>query len=201
MDTHRNGVGPHPKPWPNDPRYDRDLLDNGDGRNVLDEYRYLTVDAIRADLATKRSSLHVAIENWEHDLNIGSIVRTANAFNVAGVHIIGRRHWNRRGAMVTDAYLKVYHHGSVADFVAAMGPRQIIAVDNLDGAERLSIATLPADCVLVFGNEGAGISPEMIAAAERLVYIEQQGSTRSINAAAAAAIVMYEWQRLHVLGG
>ena len=130
------GVGPWPGEWPTDERYDRELLAAGDRRNVVDAYRYWTLEAIVADLDTRRHPLHVAIENWQHDFNIGSIVRTANAFNVAGVHILGRRRWNRRGAMVTDRYLHVHHHATVAEFVAAMAADgcAVVGVDNLPGA-------------------------------------------------------------------
>ena len=193
------GVGPHPHPWPAGDYYDPLLLAEGDRRNVDDKYRYWTVDAIKADLAMTRVNLHVAIENWQHDLNIGTIVRTANAFNVAAVHIIGRRHWNRRGAMVTDRYLEVVHHPTVADFVAAMGDRHIIAVDNQPGAVNLSEAQLPERAVLVFGGEGPGLSSEMIAASEQMVMIEQLGSTRSVNVGVAAGILMYAWlQKYHL---
>lgn len=193
------GVGPHPEPWPSDPHFDRELLASGDRRNVEDHYRYWTVEAIKADLATRQSGLHVAIENWQHDLNIGTIVRTANAFNVATVHIIGRRHWNRRGAMVTDRYLEIVHHPTVADFVTAMADRHIIAVDNQPGAAPLSQTDLPEGAVLVFGGEGPGLSPEMIAASEQMVMIEQFGSTRSVNVGVAAGIVMYNWMQKHHL--
>ena len=137
------GVGPHPLPWPDDPRLDPDLLAGGDRRNVADAYRYLRVDAIVADLDARRHPLHVAIQNWEHDFNIGSIVRTANAFNVAGVHILGRRRWNRRGAMVTDRYLHVHHHDSVPAFLSWLDAHGVtpIGVDNLPGAVPLAGAT------------------------------------------------------------
>jgi len=193
------GATPHPKPWPEDPRYDPELLENGDRRNVEDNYRYWTVEAIKADLATRRTDLHVAIENWQHDLNIGTIVRSANAFNVAAVHIIGKRHWNRRGAMVTDRYLEIFHHETVADFVEAMGGRHLIAVDNFKEARPLSKAHLPQNAVLVFGGEGPGLSEEMRKAAEQMIMIEQLGSTRSVNVGVAAGIVMYQWLRQHVL--
>lgn len=193
------GVGPHPQPWPGGPRFDLQLLAEGDTRNVLDKYRYWTVEAIKADLDMTRSDVHVAIENWQHDMNIGTIVRNANAFNVAAVHIIGKRHWNRRGAMVTDKYLDVFHHATVADFVAAMGDRHIIAIDNQPGARRLSDMQLPEHAVLVFGGEGPGLSAEMIAASEYMVAIEQFGSTRSVNVGVAAGIVLYRWSQEHVL--
>jgi tRNA G18 (ribose-2'-O)-methylase SpoU len=193
------GVGPHPHPLPDDPQYDLDLLVNGDRRNVEDKYRYWTVEAIKADLDSKRVDLHVAIENWQHDMNIGTIVRNANAFNVAAVHIIGKRHWNRRGAMVTDRYLDIYHHQTVEDFIHAIGDRHIIAVDNLPGAVPLSSAVLPQKAVLVFGGEGPGLSAEMIAASEQMVMIEQFGSTRSVNVGVAAGIVMYAWMQRHTL--
>jgi tRNA G18 (ribose-2'-O)-methylase SpoU len=193
------GVGPHPLPLPEGEHYDPDLLREGDRRNVLDGYRYWTVEAIKSDLDTKRHPVHVAIENWQHDSNIGTIVRSANAFNVAGVHIIGKRHWNRRGAMVTDRYLSVTHHNTVEEFVSAMGDRPIVAVDNLPGATPLHRVTLTKDIVLVFGGEGPGVSPEMQMAAQEMIMIEQSGSTRSINVGVAAGIVLYDWVRTNVL--
>lgn len=189
------GVGPHALPWPDDPRLDPELLAEGDRRNVVDAYRYLSVEAIVADLDTRRAPLHVAIQNWEHDFNIGSIVRTANAFNVAGVHIIGRRRWNRRGAMVTDRYLHVHHHrdeASLLDWLSAHGVTPV-GVDNIPGSVPLEGTALPRDCCLVFGSEGPGLTPELAAGCARVVAITQYGSTRSLNAGAAAAIAMYHW--------
>ncbi|MCM3614113.1 RNA methyltransferase [Microbacterium enclense] len=192
-----HGVGPWPGEWPDDARYDRELLAEGDRRNVVDEYRYWTMDAIIADLDAKRHPFHVAIENWQHDLNIGSIVRSANAFLAAEVHIVGKRRWNRRGAMVTDRYQHVRHHEDVEAFTAwarAAG-LPVIAVDNVEGSVPVDRADLPERCVLLFGQEGPGLSPEAIAAATGVVEITQYGSTRSINAASAAAVIMYEWCR------
>jgi tRNA G18 (ribose-2'-O)-methylase SpoU len=189
------GVGPHPQPWPEDARFDPELLAHGDRRNVIDRYRYWTVEAIVADLETRRHPLRIAIQNWEHDFNIGSIVRTANAFNVAGIHIIGRRRWNRRGAMVTDRYLNVSHHPSVTAFAEQIGLNGcvIIGVDNLAGAVPLDHTELPQQTCLVFGSEGPGLTDELVAVCEQLVAITQYGSTRSLNAGAAAAIAMYHW--------
>jgi len=189
------GVGPHPQPWPDDARYDPVLLADGDRRNVADRYRYWSMDAIVADLDARRSPLHVAIQNWEHDFNIGSIVRTANAFNVETVHILGRRRWNRRGAMVTDRYLHVEHHADVPGFLAELAERGVVpvGVDNLPGSVPLETTELPERCCLVFGSEGPGLTDELVAGCERLVAITQYGSTRSLNAGAAAAIAMYHW--------
>ena len=197
-----HGVGPWPggrDAWPADARYDPELLEHGDRRNVVDRYRYWRLEAIVADLDERRHPFHVAIENWQHDLNIGSIVRTANAFAAETVHIIGRRRWNRRGAMVTDRYQHLLHHPDVADFVAWARAEglPIVAVDNVEGAVPVDRATLPERCVLLFGQEGPGLSDEAIAAADSVVEITQYGSTRSINASAAAAIVMHEWVRRH----
>lgn len=194
------GVGPWPggpDAWPDDARYDRELLAVGDRRNVIDRYRYWTMAAIVADLDAHRHAFHVAIENWQHDMNIGSIVRSANAFGAAEVHIIGKRRWNRRGAMVTDRYQHVRHHPDVASFTAwaADDGVPIIAVDNVPGSVPVDRADLPERCVLLFGQEGPGLSPDAVAAASAVVEITQYGSTRSINASAAAAVVMYEWCR------
>jgi tRNA G18 (ribose-2'-O)-methylase SpoU len=199
MSEQKIGVGPHAKPWPDDSRLDPLLLENGDRRNVEDKYRYWSVESIKADLNKSRIDLHVAIENWQHDLNIGTIVRNANAFNVAAVHVIGKRHWNRRGAMVTDRYLEIIHHPTVENFVSSMGKRHIIAIDNLSGAIPLSKAKLPENAVLVFGGEGPGLSEEMQLAAEQMVMIEQLGSTRSVNVGVASGILMYAWLQEYVL--
>ncbi|BDI24096.1 TrmH family RNA methyltransferase [Herbiconiux sp. L3-i23] len=193
LSTH--GVGPWPGELPDDPRFDRELLAHGDTRNVIDRYRYWTMEAIVADLDRRRHPFHVAIENWQHDLNIGSIVRSANAFLAETVHIVGRRRWNKRGAMVTDRYQHVLHHETIDDLVAWARERDlpIVAVDNLPGSVPIETMTLPERCVLLFGQEGPGLSAEALAAADLAVEIRQFGSTRSINASAAAAIVMHTW--------
>lgn len=193
------GVGPHPNLWPVGPEYDPELLKNGDRRNVEDKYRYWTVEAIKADLDKSRHDVQVAIENWQHDFNIGTIVRNANAFNVSAVHVIGRRHWNRRGAMVTDRYLEVFHYPTVADFKEAIKGRKIIAIDNQTGAANLHDSELPKGAVLVFGGEGPGLSEEMIAASDQMIAIEQFGSTRSVNVVVASGIILYEWVRRNIL--
>jgi tRNA G18 (ribose-2'-O)-methylase SpoU len=200
-DHHPVGVGPWPGPWPDDPRYDPELLRDGDRRNVVDRYRYWTVAAIVEDLDASRHPFHVAVENWGHDFNIGSVVRTANAFNAAGVHVVGRRRWNRRGAMVTDRYLHLFHHADTADLLAwaAGAGLPVLGVDNLPGAVPLETAVLPRQCLLLFGQEGPGLSEAARAACSVVLSIAQFGSTRSINAGAAAAIAMHAWVRQHAL--
>jgi len=193
------GVGPHPEPWPNDPRLDLDLLAEGDRRNVVDRYRYWRHAAIVADLDQRRHPFHVAIENWQHDMNIGTVVRTANAFNVQAVHIVGNRRWNRRGAMVTDKYVDVRHHATVSDLAqwAASKSLPLIGIDLLPGSESLVDADLPERCVLLFGQEGPGLSADAREAVSAVLHIPQDGSTRSINAGVASGIAMYEWLRRH----
>jgi tRNA G18 (ribose-2'-O)-methylase SpoU len=193
------GVGPWPSSWPKGDHWDPELLAEGDRRNVDDRYRYWRHDAIVADLDTRRHPLHVAVENWGHDFNIGSVIRTANAFNVAAFHIVGRRRWNRRGAMVTDRYQHEVHHASVAGFTqwATTTGIPIVGVDNLPGSVPIEGYALPPACVLVFGQEGPGLTPEMRAACEVVLHITQYGSTRSINAGAAAAIAMHSWVLQH----
>lgn len=189
------GVGPWEGDLPTDPRYDPELLAEGDRRNVVDKYRYWSVDAIRADLDLSRSELQIAIENLAHDLNIGSIVRTGNAFNVSGVHIVGRRRWNRRGAMVTDRYLDIHHHPEPRGLTewARENDYTLVAVDNTEGSVPIETAELPKRCLLVFGQESTGISEELAAQCDQAVYIPQYGSTRSMNVAAAAAIAQHMW--------
>jgi len=197
-----HGVGPYPggeAAWPVGEHFDPLLLRDGDTRNVVDEYRYWNMEAIVRDLDAKRHPFQVAIENWQHDLNIGSIVRSANAFGAEMVHIVGRRRWNKRGAMVTDRYQHVLHHPDVDAFLAwadAAGI-PILAIDNVDGSVPIERFDLPERCVFFFGQEGPGLSPEALTAAEAILEISQFGSTRSINASAAAAVVMHSWILRH----
>jgi tRNA G18 (ribose-2'-O)-methylase SpoU len=200
------GVGPWQGEHPTGPeasKYDQELLKYGDTRNVVNKYRYWSMEAIVADLDSNRHNFHVAIENWQHDLNIGSIVRTANAFLAKQVHIIGNKRWNRRGAMVTDRYQHILHHPTVEEFVAWSKTANegkempIIAIDNVPGCKQLETYKLPETCVLLFGQEGPGLSDAAIAASKDVVEITQYGSTRSINASAAAAITMHQWIMQH----
>ncbi|MBI5497207.1 MAG: RNA methyltransferase [Deltaproteobacteria bacterium] len=192
-------VGPHPRPWPDDPRLDPELLASGDARNVVDRYRYWRVEAIRADLDRTRHPFHVALENWEHDPNIGAAVRNANAFGARAVHIVGKRGWNRRGAMMTEVYQHVVHHADAEALVAYAAREQlpVVGVDNVPGAVSLFEAELPRACMLVFGQERTGLSAPIRRAAACMVAIPQYGSTRSINAGAASAAAMFEWCRRH----
>ncbi len=202
------GVDPWVGPWPAltdgspDPTYDVELLEHGDRRNVADRYRYWTMPAIVADLDITRHPFHIAVENWGHDFNIGSVVRTANAFNASAFHIVGRRRWNRRGAMVTDRYQHEYHHPDAAALASwardEAGGIPLIGIDNVPGSRPIETTTLPDACVMVFGQEGPGLSAAMRVECTTVLHIEQYGSTRSINAGAAAAIAMHSWLMQHV---
>ncbi|MDG4833507.1 RNA methyltransferase [Solwaraspora sp. WMMD1047] len=193
------GVGPWPGEPPTDPRYDPELLAHGDRRNVVDRYRYWRREAVVADLDRRRHTFHVAIENWQHDLNIGTVVRNANAFLAAEVHVVGRRRWNRRGAMVTDRYQHVRHHETIEAFLtwAAAAELPIVGIDNLPGSRPIERAVLPARCVLFFGQEGPGLSEPARRACAAVLSIAQYGSTRSINAGVASGIAMHTWIRTH----
>jgi len=193
------GVGPHSQPWPVDDKYDPELLAAGDRRNVVDAYRYWRRDAIVADLDSRRHPFEVAIENFGHDHNIGTVVRTANAFGAAGVHIVGRRRWNRRGAMVTDRYQHLRHHPDVASLAGDAMARglTIVAVDNVAGSVPLETTAMPRLCLLLFGSESEGLTPEARKMAGMTMSIAQFGSTRSINAGVAAGIAMHAWIRQH----
>lgn len=196
------GVGPWQGPWPTGPGsevYDEQLLAEGDRRNVVDRYRYWTLEAIVADLDTRRHDFHVAIENWQHDFNIGTIVRTANAFLAAEVHVVGNRRWNRRGAMVTDRYQHVRHHPDVPALAAYLAEQGVtlLGIDNLPGSQHLETMQLPRRVCFLFGQEGPGLSEQAREACDATFSIAQFGSTRSINASAAAAIAMHSWVREH----
>jgi tRNA G18 (ribose-2'-O)-methylase SpoU len=193
------GVGPWLGEWPVGDHYDPELLAHGDRRNVVDRYRYWRREAVVADLDLRRHGFHVAIENWQHDFNIGTVVRNANAFLAAEVHIVGNRRWNRRGAMVTDRYQHVRHHPAIEDFVAwaAAEGLPVIGIDNLPGSTPVETVTLPERCVLIFGQEGPGLSDPARAACAQLLSIAQYGSTRSINAGVASGIAMHAWIRAH----
>ncbi|HJR27037.1 MAG TPA: TrmH family RNA methyltransferase [Acidimicrobiales bacterium] len=197
------GVGPHPEPWPEDPRLDPELLAAGDRRNVVDRYRYWRLDAIVEDLDQRRHPYHVAVENWGSDLNIGTVVRNANAFGAASVTIVGRRRWNRRGAMVTDRYQHVHHVPTIDELLVRTAAEglAVVGIDNLPGSVPLEATALPRRCLLLFGQEGPGLSEAARRACSLVCSITQVGSTRSINAGVASGIAMHTWLRQHVLDG
>ncbi len=177
------------------------LTIQNDTRNVIDKYKGLSVAEIKDDLDRSRHDFHVAIENFQHDFNIGTIARNANAFNAAGIHIIGRRHWNRRGAMKTEAYMNIFHHETGMEFIdwAKQNNLKLIAIDNQKGSKKLNEIELEKGSILVFGNESDGLSKEMVEACKEMVAIEQFGSTRSVNVGVASGILMYEFVRQNYL--
>ena len=167
-----------------------------DTRNLIDEYKGLSNEQVFDALASKRTSLEIAIENVEHDFNIGSIIRTANSFNVKIVHIVGKKKYNRRGAMCTDKYLKIVHHATLEEFLKTQKNRELVAIENnTPRARALHSKKFIQDTTLIFGSENNGITPELLEKAHDVRYIESFGSTRSVNVGAAAAIAMYEWAR------
>ena len=196
------GLGPweeeFPGTRPEDPRFDPELLKEGDRRNVQDRYRYWSVEAIRKDLDRRGYlDLEIACENWTHDFNIGSMVRSANAFGARRVHIVGPHKWNRKGSLMTEVYERVYEEPTIAHLAAyakasPLKPH-LVAVDNVEGSVPIETFQFPSSCILIFGSEGEGLTREALSAAEATVYIQQRGSVRSINAAAAAAIAMYAY--------
>ena len=152
------------------------LTVQNDTRNVIDKYKGISVEEIKKDLETSRHDFHIAVENFQHDFNIGTIARNANAFNAAGIHIVGKKHWNRRGAMKTEAYMNVFHHKTVQDFIdwAKENKFKLIAIDNQKGAKNLNNVQLSKGSIFVFGNESDGLSEEMIKACEEMIAIEQE---------------------------
>ena len=171
-----------------------------DTRNLIDEFKGLSHEQVFDELSRKRTGLEIAIENVEHDFNIGSIVRTANSFNVSKVHIIGKKKYNRRGAMCTDKYLEIIHHATLEDFLKTQENRELVAIENnTPRAHELHEKAFKKETTLIFGSENNGITPELLEKAHDVRYIESFGSTRSVNVGAAAAIAMYEWTRQIIL--
>ncbi|MEO8691342.1 MAG: TrmH family RNA methyltransferase [Candidatus Saccharimonas sp.] len=170
-----------------------------DTRNVIDIYKNQPLEDIVADLDRNDILLEIAIDNVEHDFNMGTIVRSANAFGVRHVHIIGRRQWNKRGAMATDKYLHVHYHATVDEFLTATVGKELVAIDNVAGSEPLGSVRLPKQAILIFGAEGPGIRPELLERCSKIAAIEQFGSTRSINVGVAAGIAMYSYMQQNIL--
>lgn len=173
-----------------------------DTRNLLDEYKGLSNEQVFDELSKKRNELEVAIENVEHDFNVGTIVRSANNFNVRKVHIIGRRKYNRRGAMCTDKYLEIVYWPEAGEFVQDQKERgrEIVAIENnTDRAKPLGEKRFARKTTLLFGSEGNGLTEEALAAADDVREIESFGSTRSVNVGVAAGIAMYQYIKECVL--
>lgn len=172
-----------------------------DTRNVSDEFKGVAHEEILKKLDRRGVALEIAVENLERDYNMGTIVRSANAFGVRTVHVVGRRQWNKRGAMMTDKYLRINYYATVEDFVEGMHAcdRRIVAVENNVDSTPLSTVSLPKNSVLVFGSERSGLSDELLKDADLVACIEQFGSTRSVNVGVAAGVAMYAWLQQHAL--
>ena len=169
-----------------------------DTRNVVGEFKGIPQEEIITELDSRHPDyLEIAVDNVTRDFNMGTIIRTANAFGVRHVHVIGRKQWNKRGTMMTDTYLHVHYHQTASEFMRAINGKTLVAVDNVEGSRMLNDKELPRNSVLLFGAEGPGIREELLREATEIVAIEQYGSTRSINVGVAAGIVMYEWVRVH----
>ncbi len=181
--------------------YDQEILKTGDRRNVVDKYRNWKHEAIVSDLDTRRHDFHIAIENFQHDFNIGAVVRNANAFLANSVHIVGKRRWNRRGAMSTDRYQHIYHKPTVEDLLHFAKSKElaVIGIDNIEGSVSIDTVEIPKKCILLFGQEGPGLSPEAQEGSEMICAIPQFGSTRSVNVGVASGIAMFVWLSQHVL--
>ena len=169
-----------------------------DTRNVVDEFKGMPqTDIVRALDDRNQDYLEIAVDNVTRDFNMGTIVRTANAFGVRHVHVIGRKQWNKRGAMMTDTYMHIHYYQTVDEFTQAVANKTLVAVDNVDRAQSLQSTVLPTNAVLLFGAEGPVIRNELLDRADIVVGIDQYGSTRSLNVGVAAGIVMYEWVRVN----
>ena len=190
-----------------------DLGDNRetDTRNLIDEYKGLPNEEVFARLSKKRSNLEVAIFNVSHDFNAGTIVRNANNFNVSKVHIVGRKKYNRRGAMCTDKYLEICYWSSVQEFIDDQHDRgrELVAIENNIPSEVLEKVykddtsvvksifdkNFAQNTTLLFGSESDGISDELLKECDDIREIDDFGSTRSVNVGVASGIAMYEWAR------
>ena len=173
-----------------------------DVRNLIDRYKGLSNERVKNILSIKRVELEVAIENIDHDFNVGTIVRSANNFNVQCVHIIGRKKYNRRGAMCTDKYIEIKYWQDTERFIEDQRNRgrEIVAIENnIKRARPINDKKFIQATTLIFGSEGNGISERLVDESDDVRYIESFGSTRSLNVGVAAGVAMYEWVRQNVL--
>ena len=173
-----------------------------DTRNLVDELKGLPNEEVKAKLSECRNSLEVAIENVSHDFNAGTIVRSANNFNASKVHIVGRKKYNRRGAMCTDKYLEICYWSSIDEFLEDQRKRgrEVVAIENnVPGCKPLGSKEFKAETTLLFGGESDGLTPEILKGVDDIRFIESFGSTRSVNVGVAAGIAMYEWARQVVI--
>lgn len=163
-----------------------------DTRNVRDVYKYWTEDAIRADLRKNHHNFSVLISNQFNDFNIGSVIRNANAFCARRVIIHGRRQYDRRGTVGTHLYTEM-QHVQFAE-VINLTDSVLIGFDNIQDAVPLEKFEWPqGHVIMAFGQEQAGLSAEVLAMCEKVVYISQYGSVRSLNVGCASAIAMYDY--------
>jgi tRNA G18 (ribose-2'-O)-methylase SpoU len=159
----------------------------------------MPLEEIRASLQALRRPLSVAILRARNPFNVGAIIRVAHSFLVREIILIGEERYYERGAMGMDRYENIVMLPTEAEFLAYVraAGRRLIVFEKDAAREDLWHADLPDDCVMLFGSETAGVSEELLRAADQVVGIPMYGINHSFPVTVAAGIAIAEWTRRH----
>lgn len=161
--------------------------------NVADHFKDKTAEEIKQTLQATANPFAVCFEHVIGDFNMGTGIRNANAFNAKEVFYVGTKKWDRRSAVGVHNYTEVQWISDIEDFKKLKDRYVIVGIDNVPGSVPISTYSFPENTLMVFGEEGAGLTPEMQSLCKDIVYIEMFGSVRSLNCGTASGIAMYQY--------
>jgi len=161
--------------------------------NVIERFKNDCAEEIRADLDTRRGDLVTICENLDYNINIGSVIRSNNAFLGKAVYIAGRRRFDRRGTVGTTHLEHVYHADTTQEVIEMLREKGYCILAKYNPVNLAKYKLIPRKSAFVFGNEGDGLKEETIKLCDKVCYIQQFGSVRSLNVSQAAAIIQYEY--------
>ena len=161
--------------------------------NVADQYKGMEVEDIKSKLAAKAFPCAVMMENWQGDFNLAQCVRNANAFGAKEVFYIGKRRFDRRGAVGTYNYTDVKYLSSTEELLLLKEQYIFVGVDNIAGSVPIEDYEHKDNSLFIFGEEGCGLTPETLKLCDVLISITQYGSVRSLNAGCSSGVILYDY--------
>lgn len=161
-------------------------------RNVTDHFKNKSDEEIKAELQATANPFAVCFEHWTGDFNMGSGIRNANAFNAKEVFYVGDKKWDRRSAVGVYNYTPVQWLPTMEEFEKLKTRYTIVGVDNVPGSISMKYYKWRPNTLLVFGEEGSGLTSGMQSLCKDIVHIDMFGSVRSFNCGVASGIVMHD---------
>ena len=171
--------------------------------NTKDFFKGMHICKIKSHLNDVRADYTSVFLNLTHDFNKAVGVRNHNAFAGKDIWFVGRKQWDKRGAVGTYHYEDIHYAANWDIFMENKPEGPIVCVENIDDPRKVTLGKfdLPRNSIFVYGEENAGIPDEILSCANYILEIPSWGSVRSLNVSVASGIIMYEYRRQYSIGG